>query len=114
MPQGSTLGPLLFVIYVNNQPLASNLNTKLFVDDSVLTLSNKCLKALHTAVNEELARNDYWPKINILSLNYNKTKYILFLGNTSNKTNKYNVTIGKHSLEQVDQIKYLGIILDKQ
>ena len=64
-------------------------------------------------MNEELARIDYWLKINKLSLNY-KTKYMLFSGNTSDKTNKYNVTLGKHSLEQVDQIKYLGIILDNK
>ena len=42
------------------------------------------------------------------------TKYMLFSGNTSDKTNKYNVTIGKYSLEQVDQIKYFGIILDNK
>ena len=56
VPQGLTLGPLLCIIYVNDLPLASNLNAKLFADDTVLALSNKCLKSLHTAVNEELAR----------------------------------------------------------
>ena len=75
VPQGSTLGPLSFIIYVNDMPLASNLNTKLFVNDTVLSLSNKRLKPSDTAVNEELARIDNWLKINKLSLNYNKTKY---------------------------------------
>ena len=114
MPGGSTLGLLLFIIYVTDLPLASNLNTKLFADETVLTLSNKCLKSLHTAVNEELAKIDHWFKINKLSLIYNQTKYMLFPGNTSDKTNKYNVTIRKHSLEKVEQIKYLGIILDNK
>ena len=39
---------------------------------------------------------------------------MLFSGNASDKTTKYNVTIGKRSLEQVDQIKYLGIILNNK
>ena len=66
VPQGSTLGPLSFIIYVNDMPLASNLNTKLFVNDTVLSLSNKRLKPPDTAVNEELARIDNWLKINKL------------------------------------------------
>ena len=114
VPLDSTLGPLLFIIYVNDLSSTFNLNTKLFADGTALTLSNKCLKSLHTAVNQELARIDYWLKINKLFPNYNKTKYMLFSGNTSDKANKYNATIGKHSLEQVDQIKYLGIILDNK
>ena len=61
-----------------------------------------------------ISQDYYWLKINKLSLNYNMTKYMLFSGNTSDKTNKYNVTIGKYSLEQVDQIKYFGIILDNK
>ena len=68
VPQGSTLGPLLFIIYINDLPLASNLNTKLFADDAVLTLSNKCLKTLNTSVNCELGKIDDWIKINKLTV----------------------------------------------
>ena len=73
VPQGSTLGPFLFIIYINDLPLASDLNTKLFADDAVLTLSDKCFKTLNTSVNCELRKIDDWKKINKLTINYDKT-----------------------------------------
>ena len=72
VPQGSTLGPLLFSIYINNLPNASKFKMRLFADDTALFLSNDNLKTLNKDVNYELLNIEAWLNANKLSLNYSK------------------------------------------
>ena len=104
VPQGSTLGPLLFIIYVNNMPKASKFKTKLFADDTVLTLSDICEKRLNKQINIEIDKIDRWMKLNTLSLNYTKTKFMIFRPNLKKNPYKFKIEIGNHVLQQVDQI----------
>ena len=108
--QGSTLGPLLFLIYINDMPLVSNLKTKLFADDTVLTLTNSCPRLLNKNFNFELVKIDEWLKLNKLSLNTNKTKFMVLTKQRSAR--HFDIRIGKTNIEQVNEIKYLGVIFN--
>ena len=79
VPQGSILGPLLFLIYVNDFSKASTvLSEVMFADDTNLFLSHKNIETLFKEVNRELGNVTVWFKANKLSLNVNKTKWSLF------------------------------------
>ena len=75
--QGSTLGPLLFLMYINDLHQATKLNVKLFADDTVLSLSNKSPNSLQFDINSELLKVENWMRINKLTINYKKTNYMI-------------------------------------
>ena len=102
VPQGSTLDPLFFLINFNDMPTVSNFNVKLFADDTVLTLTDTNIVNQQNRANSEIIKINNWLKLNKLSLNYTKTKSMLI----TNKrfAHKCEITIGKHRIEQVNQI----------
>ena len=71
------VGPLLFSIYINDLPKASNFETRLFADDTALLLTDFDLKPLNHRVNAELSQVKLWLNANELTLNYSKTNYLL-------------------------------------
>ena len=112
VPQGSTLGPLLFLIYINDLPNACNLRIRLFADDASLTMSNKSKTLLENHMNNELIKVDEWLKTNKLSLNYDKTE-ILVVNKSKSRGGSLNIRIGKNDIAQVKHVKYLGVIIDE-
>ena len=113
VPQGSTLGPLLFLIYINDLPSSCTLRVRLFADDANLTFSSKSISALEQKMNDELKNVDAWIKTNKLSLNHNKTEYMII-----NKPKKVGSTFKIHindiEIAQKTQIRYLGVLLDNE
>ena len=115
VPQGSILGLLLFLIYINDlASVSSKFTLNLFADDSSFFLqANSPIDLINTA-NEELKGIVRWLNVNRLSLNVKKSKYILFYrkGTTPNCNNK--LYLNNTEVERVTQIKYLGYIIDEQ
>ena len=77
VPQGSVLGPLLFLLYINDMPNVTSLFMRLFADDTFLAFQHKNAKKLNKIVHQELDKVADWLIDNRLSLNVLKSKFML-------------------------------------
>ena len=115
VPQGSVLGPLLFLIYINDIVNSSKLfNFTLFADDTSLYYSCKNTNNLEHVVNCELARISDWLSANRLSLNVAKSKLLYFTNKNRNAFKDIDIKINGESLKEVDSAKYLGVYMDNK
>jgi len=108
MPQVSVVGPLLFLIEINDIVKASNLNIVLYADDINLCISRKKHEILEKTVNYELKNIDHWVRANKLCINYFKNNFMLMKNH--NNIN-FSVSINHHQYQN-SSLKYLWAILD--
>ena len=111
--QGSSLGPKIFNLYINDLPKISNLQTILFADDSNFLLSNKNPEELNQQVNEELKKIKDYFNCNGLSVSIKKTSFMTFTPKNKEKI-KLDIKIGIDSIQENKEIKFLGVIIDNK
>lgn len=115
VPQGSILGPLLFILYVNDITSSSRLfDAILFADDTTLYASHSNLDTLIEMVNNELNNVHGWITANKLTLNINKTKYLIHQRNKNVPRNTDPINIGNTIVTEEENTTFLGVVVDRQ
>jgi hypothetical protein len=109
VPQGSVLGPLLFTIFMNDIQGVSTMTKVLYADDTVLLKSSNDITSLERMCNSQLELVSAWYIKNGLTLAAEKTTYMLF-----NSGGPINIYIQGEQLKQVENFKYLGVIIDSK
>ena len=114
VPQGSILGPLLFIIYINDLCNVSDvLKFFLFADDTNIFYSDKSVERVESIINENLKLLAKWFQINKLSLNLSKTKFIVFKGKQNLQDINLNLKVNNSGIDRVRETTFLGVIIDE-
>ena len=114
IPQGSTVGPLMFIIYIND--IASILKYckyQMYADDTVLYLSGKEIGSATEKICTDLSSFKNWCDMNKLTINVKKTKYVIYgLKSQIKDIRAHRLYIDEQVLDRVNSYKYLGVTLD--
>jgi hypothetical protein len=110
VPQGSILGPLLFLLYINDLPMAMSNNATpiLFADDTSILITGQKVLKFQDDLNVAFVQISRWFRINSLSLNSSKTHFVQFSSKTINFPD-INITYENNYISKINDIKFLGL-----
>ena len=113
VPQGSILGPLLFILYINDLSHSLQFSSSiLFADDSTIYASSTDTAVLEQQINSDLCNLQNWFRANKLSLNTAKSNYMLFPREKFDRL--MNIKIENDNISYVRSVKFLGLNIDDQ
>ena len=111
VPQGSILGPLLFILYINDMPQISNIGSfYIFADDTAVMVSAKNVDRLQNKLNELVPIITKWFQANRLTLNATKSNYQIF---SRNKVKDISIMLQDILIERKPCVRYLGVYIDE-
>ena len=115
VPQGSLIGPLMFLIYVNDMENAIKYgDIKMFADDTNIFYSGKDYNVIIKNIEEDLSILEKWFKVNKLAVNVKKCNYMNIQGRGKQIPNDTSIKLCNTLLPQVKNCKYLGVFLDEK
>ena len=113
VPQGSILGPQLFLLYINDLSISVDCQLSLYADDSALFFAHSNPSVIADRLSAELSNCRRWLIDNRLSLHVGKTECVLFGSKSSlRRVGEFQVVCEGRAVQKVDHVRYLGVLLD--